>query len=190
MVQEIEIEYKTLLTKNEYNILLNALPFSSEAIMQMNHYFETDDFSLKKHHSALRIRNKGQRYTLTLKEPHEEGILETHDELTEAEFEQWIDGKAILKPNIQKQLQAMGIETKKLHYFGALQTERRTFTQEQIIYVLDKSIYNNKVDYELEIEAPSKESGQQAFDQLKEQYPISNQQSITKIERFFLSLTL
>src|SRR5699024_11542022 len=67
MVQEIEIEYKTLLTKNEYNILLNALPFSSETIMQTNHYFETDDFKIERHHSALRIRNKGQRYTLTLK---------------------------------------------------------------------------------------------------------------------------
>lgn len=51
----------------------------------MNHYFETPDFSLKEAGSALRIRHKGETYTLTLKQPAEIGLLETHQVVTEDE---------------------------------------------------------------------------------------------------------
>ncbi len=51
----------------------------------MNHYFETPSFSLKEAGSALRIRHKGATYTLTLKQPAEVGLLETHQVVTEEE---------------------------------------------------------------------------------------------------------
>lgn len=51
----------------------------------MNHYFETPNFSLKEAGSALRIRHKGETYTLTLKQPAEVGLLETHQVVTENE---------------------------------------------------------------------------------------------------------
>lgn len=189
MSQEIEIEFKTLLTKAEFETLLHALPFPEEAITQTNYYFETDDLAFKKQHSALRIRKKADKYTLTLKEPHAEGILETHDHLSANEFERWINNEPVPKDNVAKQLAALGLKESDLRYYGALQTARRTFTRNQIIYVLDKSTYNNITDYELEIEAPSKTIGQQALQDILTQYPVSKQQSITKIERFFSTLS-
>lgn len=188
MSQEIEIEYKTILTKEEYNTLLQALPFPSEAMMQTNYYFETRDFALKEHGSALRIRKKNNNYTLTLKEPHIEGILETHDRLTYEQFIAWTDGQPTPMEHVTKQLQELGIMEKDLYYYGALETARRTFVQDDILYVLDKSSYNNKTDYELEIEASSKEKGEAALRELLTKYPVSNEQSITKIERFFTTL--
>src|SRR5690625_3099304 len=92
MAQEIEIEYKVLLTKKEFEKIASSLPFSANSVTQVNHYFETNQFNFKKQQSALRIREKNNKYTLTLKQPHEEGILETHDQLTEEEYNHWING--------------------------------------------------------------------------------------------------
>ncbi len=74
MTQEIEIEFKNIVTKEEFDTLCKS--FSIEAFTkQVNHYFETPDFSLKEAGSALRIRHKGATYTLTLKQPAEIGLL-------------------------------------------------------------------------------------------------------------------
>ena len=188
MVQEIEIEYKTLLTKQEFTTLLHALSFPQDSVSQTNYYFDTINFALKEHLSALRIREKEGKYTLTLKEPHVEGILETHDQLSSNEFEQWINGQPIPKENVTNQLTAMGVIVPHLLFYGSLYTERRSFTEDGIIYVLDKSSYNNITDYELEIEAPSKIKGKEALRKILEKFPVVEQKSITKIERFFTTL--
>lgn len=58
MTQEIEIEFKNIVTEEEFNTLCKS--FSIEVFTkQVNHYFETPDFSLKAG-SALRIRHKGK----------------------------------------------------------------------------------------------------------------------------------
>lgn len=188
MTQEIEIEYKTLLTKHDYETLLQTIFHKVAPIIQVNYYFETEDFRLKKFHSALRIREKNGAYTLTLKEPHPDGILETHDDLSKEELQQWLKGEAISKPNISRQLAAIGINENDFIYFGALETSRYSLKQNDILYVLDKSIYNGVTDYELEIEAPTQEKGEHALQNIIEKYHITKQQSITKIERFFRTL--
>ncbi|MFP3488877.1 CYTH domain-containing protein, partial [Staphylococcus sp. SIMBA_130] len=67
--------------------------------MQINHYFETKEFSLKELGCAIRIREKDGKYTLTLKEPHPDGLLETHDLLTKQEALNWMNGTIIPKVN-------------------------------------------------------------------------------------------
>ena len=84
MTQEIEIEFKNIVTEDEFSTLCQS--FSINAFTkQVNHYFETPSFSLKEAGSALRIRHKGETYTLTLKQPAEVGLLETHQVVTEDE---------------------------------------------------------------------------------------------------------
>src|SRR5699024_1969207 len=117
MTQEIEIEYKTLLTKHYSATLLQTLFNEVAPIIKVNYYFETKNFRLKKFHSALRIREKNGAYTLTLKEPHPDGILETHDDLSKEELQQWLKGEAISKPNISRQLAAIGINENDFIYF-------------------------------------------------------------------------
>ena len=63
----------------------------------MNHYFETPDFSLKEAGSALRIRHKGETYTLTLKQPAEIGLLETHQVVTEDEAKMMMETNTIIQ---------------------------------------------------------------------------------------------
>lgn len=189
MSQEIEIEYKNLLTKSEFDRLLNALPFPKEATDQTNYYFETHQMTLKQSLSALRIRKRHDQYRLTLKEPHPKGLLETHDVLNEQEALMWINGKPSETPHIRKRLQAKNIDVNDLLYVGHLTTKRRTYLMDNdVLIVLDESMYNGTSDYELEVEAPEKELGKGVFKAILSKFHIIEKTTPNKIERFFATL--
>jgi|SRR5690625_359228 len=188
MSQEIEIEYKNLLTKDEFNSLLSNLSFPRKGQVQINYYFETADLALRNKLSALRIREKNGSYQLTLKEPHPEGLLETHDLLTEKEAFSWLHGNIIEKKHVIKQLKNLDIPYENLLYFGKLTTERREMSYENVLIVLDKSTYNGLTDYEFELEAPCKNIGKRIFNELLQKNNIILKKTPNKIERFFSTL--
>ncbi|MHA6251708.1 CYTH domain-containing protein [Oceanobacillus sp. CAU 1775] len=187
MAQEIEIEFKNLLTVSEFNHLLTELNFPKTADKQTNFYFETEDFRLKEKHSALRIREKNNKYTLTLKEPYETGLLETHDALTKQEATQWIEGTPVVKPHTSKQLEKLQIPVEDFKYFGSLETERREIKFQNVLLVLDYSKYNQQDDYELELEADDFTTGKRVFEALLSEYQIPVRDTPNKIARFFQS---
>ncbi|MFD1852112.1 CYTH domain-containing protein [Oceanobacillus bengalensis] len=189
MTQEIEIEFKNLLTKNEFDHLLDKLPFPEYSVKQTNYYFETTDFQLKDQGCALRIREKNGKYRLTLKEPQGDGLLETHDFLTEAEARAWIAGHIAPKEHTTKQLEARNISVVNLYYYGSLITERREVEYKDVLLVLDHSTYNGKNDYEFELEAKTKADGLKTFQSLMNEHNITIKKTPNKIERFFLSLS-
>lgn len=188
MTQEIEIEYKNLLTKEEFDHILNNYPFPKNETEQINYYFETKDFSLKKHGCALRIREKNGQFVLTMKEPHPNGLLETHEPLSKEEAYDMINGKIIKRDTINNQLKNMNIAIQDLAYYGQLLTERREITYENVLLVLDYSIYNDRSDYELEIEAPSEEIGTPFFNNFLTKNNINKRNTPNKIKRFFATL--
>jgi uncharacterized protein YjbK len=188
MTQEIEIEFKNLLTKQEYLHLLEHLPFPEDGQKQVNYYFETEDFKLRQKHSALRIREKNEMFQLTLKEPYQQGLLETHDSLSSEEATQWLQGNPIPKEATTKQLLQLGITVAELKLFGSLTTIRREYKQDDLIFVLDQSFYHDQVDYELEIEATNHEIGQQAINKLLNEWKITKRDTPNKIARFFRSI--
>lgn len=188
MAQEIEIEFKNLLTETEFERLLEAYPFPAEPITQTNHYFETEDMRLKEHSSALRIREKSGTFTLTLKEPHPDGLLETHDELTKEEASHWLRGEPIPKVNTKARLEKIGIAPAELKYFGKLTTERREIALGDDLLVLDYSTYNGQEDYEVELEVKSREKGEKTFSDLLNRYDIPKRRTPNKIERFYMHL--
>ena len=86
MSQNLEIEFKNMLTKEEYERLIKTFQFHKSSIYtQENHYFDTAHFDLKEKGSALRIRQKDGKFELTLKQPCKEGLLETNQVLSPAE---------------------------------------------------------------------------------------------------------
>lgn len=188
MAQEIEIEFKNILTKAEYESLLEAYPFPKDGILQTNHYFETPDLKIKDTGSALRIRQKNGNYTLTLKEPFGDGLLETHDKLTKEEMINWLNGQPVEKEHIGKQLKKHGIQISDLKYFGKLATIRREIEHENVTLVLDYSTYNNAEDYEFELEAESFDEGEHAFHSILNHHQIPERRTPNKIERFFMNL--
>jgi len=181
------MEYKNLLTESEYTRLQEGLPFPENAQLQVNHYFETAGFALKELGCALRIREKNGAFTSTLKEPHPQGLLETHDALSDEEAEQWFNGNITLKNNIAERMAANNIHAEDLTYYGSLTTRRRELDYKNVLLVLDYSTYHGNDDYELEIEAQSETAGLKAMNDIMKDFSIDKRYTPNKIQRFFNS---
>ena len=63
MSQSIEIEFKNLLSIEEFNRMITYFQLSDDDFFrQINHYFDTKDFALKNLGCALRIREKKEYF--------------------------------------------------------------------------------------------------------------------------------
>lgn len=188
MAQEIEIEYKMLLTKTEFELLLSNIPFPKEGEKQINHYFDTKCFSLQKKLCALRIREKDNSYQLTLKEPNTIGLLETHDTLSKKDALSWLDGNIIEQKHVGKQLNTLDVLSENLLYYGSLTTVRREINDQNVIFVLDYNTFNGYSDYEFELEAPNENIGSKTFKNILTEHSIIIKDTPNKIQRFFSTL--
>lgn len=188
MNENIEIEFKNLLTEKEYHLLLQSLPFPKKAKKLVNHYFETESFSLKQKRCALRLREKDGIFIATLKTPHTEGVLEVNDRVTPEEAEHWLNHSVQFKPNIRKKMNQFGILESNLQYYGSLMTYRREIIYEKITLVLDESYYMDKKDYEIELETTNYSYGKKVFKDILKNYTIEKKETPPKIKRFFDAL--
>ncbi|KAF0821522.1 CYTH domain-containing protein [Cytobacillus firmus] len=184
--KNIEIEFKNLITTDEFTALMNFLNLRSEDFSeQENHYFDTPDFLLKEKGSALRIRQKYGSFELTLKQPHPEGLLETNEDLSESEAAEMIQTGNIPREQIKKSLEELGIKTDNLRYFGTLTTKRAEKEYNKGLAVLDHSRYLNKEDFEIEFEVDDRKEGQMVFLNLLQQLNIPVRKTENKINRFY-----
>lgn len=185
MSQEIEIEFKNMLTKEEFKKLKQILSLPNNTFSQTNYYFETIDFSLLKKQSALRIREKNKQYIATLKQPYEDALLESHVKLTRKQFKQSIENQFVSLDPIHRQLNDLEIDHTELQYQGLLQTLRQEMNYRDCLLVLDKSIYNGQLDYELELETDSYSYGEKVFIDLLNKFDIPQRNTPNKVARFF-----
>lgn len=185
MSEELEIEFKNLLSESEYNQLLSeSNSREKDFFSQENHYFDTADNRLRKLNSGLRIRLLPQTAELTLKTPLGLHLLETTDQLTLEEANAYLAADTIKKDGVVgRKLAEMSIIPEDLHVFGSLKTVRfETFVPEGLL-VLDKSTYAGKIDYELEFEAQDHHEGLLFFNQFLEKYAIPRRAGKNKIAR-------
>ncbi|TMW74048.1 CYTH domain-containing protein [Alteribacter natronophilus] len=186
MNQEIEIEYKNLLDENEYSRLKDTFFTRDTPFSQTNHYFDTEDFLLKEHGSMLRIREKNSGYVLTLKQPHEKGLLETHQNLSENEADAAFNGSGIPEGDVLHHLnKSLNVEGRFLTYLGSLTTKRLETEMDEGLLVLDESTYLGVTDYELEFESSDEDRGRKAFQQLLREFSIKERHTMSKSHRFF-----
>ncbi|KML38607.1 CYTH domain-containing protein [Cytobacillus firmus] len=184
--KNIEIEFKNMITTDEFTALMNFLNLRSEDFSeQENHYFDTPDFLLKEKGSALRIRQKYGSFELTLKQPHPEGLLETNEDLSESEAAEMIQTGKIPREQIKKSLEELGIKTDNLRYFGTLTTKRAEKEYNKGLAVLDHSRYLDKEDFEIEFEVDDRKEGQMVFLNLLQQLNIPVRKTENKIKRFY-----
>jgi uncharacterized protein YjbK len=189
MTQEIEIEYKNLLTRAEFERLSKAYGLTPEDfVLQHNDYFDTVDFQLKKRGAALRIREKENEFVLTLKEPNAVGLLETHQRLTERETRQMLLGEAPRDGEVIARLSHMGVRPSALRHFGRLSTKRAEVALKEGVLVLDHSMYGAREDFELEFEAADAAAGWTAFHAILRQHGIPRRPAENKIRRMMKSI--
>jgi uncharacterized protein YjbK len=186
MSQNIEIEFKNMLTSEEYKLLLREFNLTeSQIFTQENHYFDTPQFDLKERGTALRIRRKKEQYEMTLKQPLEVGLLETNQILSKSEAHAAMSEGFIPEGTIKELIQESGVSCSALTYFGSLTTNRSEVKYGKGLLVLDHSIYLNKEDYELEYEVNEYLSGQESFKSLLKQFNIPERKTENKIKRFY-----
>lgn len=98
-MKQIENELKILITENTYRHLAKlANDKGGKTVVQTNYYFDTADFFMYRHKKALRIREKNQKYVLTLKTGRrKDGSYQTSDEynysLTEDQAKDVLSGR-------------------------------------------------------------------------------------------------
>lgn len=190
MTKELEIEFKNMLTKEEYQQLLSRFGFSyQEAKVQVNHYFDTADGQLRIQKCALRIRQKDKRIECTLKTPAPEGNYEITDELTEDQAAAMLNGEGFFAPEVTETLKSLGVNPADLQPFGTLTTRRLETSHEEGLLVFDHSEYGTEEDYELEYETENASKGKQRFEQFLKEHHIPTRPADKKIVRLVKSLT-
>lgn len=173
-----ELEFKTLISKEKYEELIQKFELENNVFVQTNYYFDTPDFKLKKMHTVLRIRQKGNSFKLTKKERgvEENEACESHIFLQE---DQALD---FLKDGFNAELIDLPYKVKNV---CELTTYRSKTTYLDGILFLDKSEYYGNVDYEIEYEVDSIEQGKKDFFRLLKEFDIPYKETIRKSTRAY-----
>lgn len=186
MSQNIEIEFKNMLTEKEFHYLSSYFKLEPDQFKkQINHYFDTPSFTLKDKGSALRIREKGNEFELTLKQPAKQGLLETNQILTEGQANEALKTGKLPDGEVKDAVSDLISNMNELQYFGSLTTVRAEVEYKEGILVLDHSYYLNTEDFELEYEVTDESEGFLNFSNLLTELKIPARQTDNKIKRFY-----
>lgn len=133
----LEFEKKVLLSEPEYRFLKENRYRAGKTAVQVNHYYDTDDFALSRQGITCRIREKNGVCTATVKE---------HQQT-------WADCSVENSRSVKDRYDDLLFRNMKLRYQGSLETVRTIyFLHKGISVMLDKNSYLGTTDYELEIE--------------------------------------
>ncbi|MGG2026420.1 CYTH domain-containing protein [Gottfriedia sp. S16(2024)] len=187
MAKEIEIEFKNLLTKEEFEQLKSYFQINESSFQsQTNYYFETPDFAIKEHGGALRIRKKSlTSFTLTLKIKQAVGHLEINQKISETEASAMLKTYVLPEGEVKEYINEVKLNLNSLVLIGDLTTNRAEFPYENGLLVLDHSTYLNHEDFELEFEVSDENIGKQQFINLLKNLQIPRRKTLNKIRRFF-----
>lgn len=188
MSKEMEIEFKNMLNKEEYDSLLAEYQLSESSLKtQTNIYFDTPDFKLKAKKMGLRIRLSNSTTEFTLKTPtsNQHTLLEVTDYLSSFTSElSLVEQISLETSEVAEYLIHEGIQLSSLQPIGQLTTTRREVSlQSNVLLVLDKSLYYGKTDYELEMEVTDVKEGSLIFKDILKKHHIPVRQADKKIAR-------
>lgn len=190
MPKQLEIEFKNLLTEDEFHRLVHRFHIhESDFFSHKNHYFDTSSFLLKEKRMALRIRETKDHFELTLKQPHEKGLLETTQTLKPEEATIMLTSGEIPDGEVKSVLIQSTVPLTEMKCFGTLTTSRAEIQYKDGTLVLDKSWYLNNQDFELEYEVEHYETGKENFLSLLQEYDIPVRKAENKVKRFYRALT-
>lgn len=183
---EMEYEARVMLDKSKYDLLVkNHTSFNMISSTNENYYYDTVDLALTHHSMVLRKRIKGSEKELTLKIKGIDGDKEiTIDDIDESK-----DLSLIISENMKKEISSIGVNKNDLHLVSILKTERKEIFFDDYTLVIDKNDYNNKTDYNLEIEAKNKSVAELILTNYIKQYSIDNSKKyISKSRRAIFKL--
>ena len=181
MYTSLEIEFKSGLTKEEYERLIKKFELEGKTFIQTNYYFDTINHDLLNNNIILRIREKEHNIKLTSKTKVSDGALERHIILEKDKAIEMI--KNGFDANI------IGID-KQVKMIALLKTERVKTSYKNGILFFDKNTYYNTVDYEVEFEVTDKLDGQIDFNNFLYENNLTFKKLVSKSKRAYNKASL
>ena len=176
MYKNKEIEFKTIITEEQYYQLIKDFELENNIFCQTNHYFDTDDTKLLEEKTVLRIRQKGHNYKLTKKTRADVGADEVHILISKDKAQE------LLENGFNAEIIGLPYNVKKI---AELTTYRASTPYKDGILFFDKSVYYNSVDFEIEYEVNDVNQGQVDFNNFLRKYNITYKESIRKSKRAY-----
>ena len=181
-----QVEFRTLLSKEEYTRLINMFLGNNKFDLQTNHYFDTARFTLKACDASLRVREQvWLEFRRVLFRSY--NIQDFKQPITREEFEECKNTGYLPEGQIKQELESI-IGKQKLENFMSLSTKRLFFTYGNGVIFLDESTYLGTTDYELEYEAKTLHEGKKEFIQLLGDLQIKYKKTDKKIKRAYDAL--
>ena len=179
-MREIEIEFKNLLTEDEYNNLYTSLKLEDKPqIINKNFYYDDANESLKKANSALRIRYTNNKDEMTLKIKGSKQNIPLDES-----FPKEPTVLPIVPNEIIAELENINIQIKTPILTQKIETIRYELPYKSGLLVVDKTTFlNDIVDYELEFEAKDYNIGLEDFKTLLSEFNIEERKAKPKIAR-------
>lgn len=187
MSKDLEIEFKTLLTKDEYVSLCERFK-ESKRNLQINYYFDTTRFTLKASDISLRVRMIDKdKYVINLKKKKGYALQEVTETIDKATFDVFLETGTVPIDNIRSEIADI-IKEQKLVNYMTLSTYRIFVPYKKGQLAIDKCKYVDTVDYELEYKASSYEAGKREFVEIVREFNIIYKKGQTKIKRAYDAL--
>lgn len=149
-----ETELKSIIDRETYQKVKEAFKWQSVKT-QTNYYYTDREDALREKRIMVRVREVDGRFALQVKlHKNENSPMQICDE---REFE--IDSAPdIIDTTTAKKI--TGEDVGELYKMGSAKTKRRTFTRSGSELCLDKTVYFDKTDYEVEVEFEEKMSAE------------------------------
>lgn len=176
MYTSVEIEFKTKISKDEYEKLIKLFDLKDKIFSQTNYYFDTPNHSLIKNGIILRIREKSYNIKLTSKTPQETGVLERHIILDKDEAYKMIENgfdASIIEIN------------EHVNMVAKLTTHRAKMEYKSGTLFFDMNTYYDTTDYEIEFESNNEELGKKEFLEFLNENNLTYIKMISKSKRAY-----
>jgi uncharacterized protein YjbK len=173
MSTNIEIEGKILVEENEFLKVMEFLELTEkDAVLQINHYIDTKNSQLRSFGFSLRVRERKGTYTLTLKSPMAEGTLEKDQQISQKQYILFRDSNKFPEGLVKDFLLMFGFPVEEVAIITSLSTWRidSVFMEQNVC--LDKNVYGENTDYEIESEQSSIQLAEETLKKLCEQTQI------------------
>lgn len=183
----LEKEMKLLFDSDKYYELKSSIEKNLPSVytdnfIQINYYYDTEDYLLEKSKNTLRVRQKGENLKLQYKykKLQSDGI-----NICE-EYERTLDKLPMIVS--EKLLPMVSDARRKYRLIGMLVTQRSNYYYKSVVVSFDMNFYLGICDYELEIEFEDYNDAREILSLLKVDMLIENIPS--KYSRFIKLLNI
>ena len=184
----MEYEARVMIDEKQYDSIKSFYLNKKEPkkiFTNKNTYFDDEDLYLTYHHMVLRIRQIDEdKKELTLKIKEKDGDIE----ITSDKYDSLLKGKLDDLEMIEA-LKLRGADPSKLKIVTTLITERIEIPYDNYLLVIDKNYYNDKVDYNIEVESSSREEAEKYLLEIIKPFNVKYKKDyISKSRRAILKL--